>query len=84
MDDLHSILHAIVWLTLGIVVLWYGNKVAQEQKRFSKVLSFWGLSLLVNAALAVYIPDGRIAVIACLVIGITGFVIVLVARMKMK
>lgn len=81
-SDLISILIAMVWLIIGIIVLWYANHITTRDKRFAKVLSFWGLSLLVNAALSVYIPDATMALILCGMIFIIGCICLMVVKLK--
>lgn len=56
--QLYSILSAIFWLSLGVVCMWYGNRMSvQQHQATGKTVSFLGLVMFVNAALVVYIPD---------------------------
>lgn len=81
-NDVFSIVIAILWLMLGISVLWYANRKALQKDAIGKILSFWGLSLLLNAALAVYIPDIRIAGMLCVAIFLIGLALVLIWKRK--
>lgn len=83
-SDVWSILSAILWLMIGISMLWYANRRSAQGDALGKILSFWGLSLLVNAALAAYIPDGKLAVMICLAIFFIGFVLVFLWYLKNK
>lgn len=82
--DVWSIVSALLWLMIGICVLWYANRRSQQGEAFGKVLSFWGLSLLVNAALAVYIPDAMPAGMICLGIFLIGLILVVLWKRKNK
>lgn len=83
-SDVFSIVIAILWLMIGISVLWYANRKTLQGDAIGKILSFWGLSLLLNAALAVYITDIMIAGMLCLAIFLTGLVLVLIWKRKQE
>lgn len=83
-NDVFSIILAILWLMLGISVLWYANHKTLQGDAFGKILSFWGLSLLLNAALAVYIPDIMTAGMLCLAVFLIGLVLLLIWKRKHK
>lgn len=80
--EVGSILFAVVWLTIGILVLWYANRLSEQKKPLGKAVSFWGLSLLINAAIAVYIPNLKIAGMLSGSIFIIGLLIIIIYMKK--
>lgn len=83
--QLYSILSAIFWLSLGVVCMWYGNRMSVKQHQaMGKAVSFWGLVMFVNAALVVYIPDLLLAWIIAGALSFISAVILWIYQRKQK
>lgn len=83
--EIYSILSAIFWLVMGVVIMRYGNRIRMEKdQNMGKVLSFWGLVMFVNAALVVYIPDLLLAWIISILTFVISLLIIVLYKHKQK
>lgn len=83
--EIYSILSAILWLIIGVVIMRYGNRIRMEKEQSDgKAVSFWGLVMFVNAALVVYIPDIMLAWMIAIVLFLISLIILLIYQYKQK
>ena len=83
--EIYSILSAIFWLVMGVVIMRYGNRIRMEKdQNMGKALSFWGLVMFVNAALVVYIPDLLLAWIISILTFVISLLIIVLYKHKQK
>ena len=83
--EIYSILSAILWLIIGVVIMRYGNRIRMEKGQSDgKAVSFWGLVMFVNAALVVYIPDIMLAWMIAIVLFLISLIILLIYQYKQQ
>lgn len=83
--EIYSILSAILWLIIGVVIMRYGNRIRMEKGQSDgKAVSLWGLVMFVNAALVVYIPDIMLAWMIAIVLFLISLIILLIYQYKQK
>lgn len=83
--EIYSILSAIFWLVMGVVIMRYGNRIRVEKdQNMGKAVSFWGLVMFVNAALVVYIPDLLLAWIISILTFVISALVVFFIKHKQK
>lgn len=83
--EIYSILSAIFWLVMGVVIMRYASRIRMEKdQNMGKALSFWGLVMFVNAALVVYIPDLLLAWIISILTFVISILVVFFIKHKQK
>lgn len=83
--EIYSILSAIFWLVMGVVIMRYGACFRMEKdQNMGKAVSFWGLVMFVNAALVVYIPDLLLAWIISILSCLISSLIIVLYKHKQK
>lgn len=92
MDSIHlesiaiySILSAIFWLAIGVIIMRYGSRIRMEKNQnIGKAISYGGLVMFVNAALVVYIPDLLLAWMIAMGLFLVTMILVFLYQYKQK